>query len=168
MAFGNVAVVIVTAVVTEIPKVRLACCTGLKLSETCAEKMKLPGLVGVPLKTPDSERLSPGGMPAPRTVHLYGGFPPAAASESEYELVIVADGRFAGVDTVSGAWITLRDVLVTVCTGFPPVAWTVKSNVAGTVGVPTSVPFANSVTPGGGIREMTDPVMGDGPSASRD
>ena len=57
--------------------------TDPELSLTCKVKPKLPGPVGVPLKTPALDRANPDGN-APETVeNVYGAVPPLAVMPCE-------------------------------------------------------------------------------------
>ena len=69
---------------TNSEKVRVAvCAVGVELSVTVTVKEKFPAAVGVPLKTPAEESVTPAGSAPPVTAHVYGVFPPVAASDCE-------------------------------------------------------------------------------------
>jgi hypothetical protein len=84
---------------------------------------KLPAVVSVPLNTPAEERVKPFGIPVVGGVHVYGGVPPVAASDTEYELPTTADGSGDGVVIVTALPpTTIRKSAVSVCVGLPACA----------------------------------------------
>lgn len=108
---------------TDIENVRVAVWSGLELSLTVTVKEKLPGLVGAPLNTPAEERVKPFGIPVVGGVHVYGGVPPVAVSDREYEVPTTADGSGDGVVIVSAVPVTtMRKSAVAVCVGLPACA----------------------------------------------
>jgi hypothetical protein len=73
-------------------------------------KFDVPGVVGVPVKTPVVEfRLSPAGSdPAVTIQFVYGATPPVAAKVNEYELFAVAPGTGEAVVIENGAGLMMR------------------------------------------------------------
>jgi hypothetical protein len=109
------------------------------LSPTCTVNVKLPFVVGVPLRTPVvSFKVSPG-IGRFRD-QRYGGVPFAADSTSEYATPTVAKGSGEEVATEKGGGLTVS------CSVFWANAWrvsltrTVKMNVPAVVGVPEMTP----------------------------
>ena len=73
-----------------IERVFVALCGGFSESVTLMVKLKVPEDVGVPEITPvEALRASPGGREPVLFAHVYGVFPPFAASVAEYAVATV-------------------------------------------------------------------------------
>jgi hypothetical protein len=121
------------------------------LSPTCTVNVKLPFVVGVPLRTPVvSFKVSPG-IGRFRD-QRYGGVPFAAASTNEYATPTVAKGSGEEVATEKGGGLTVS------CSVFwvESLTRTVKMNVPAVVGVPEMTPDGIMNRPGGSDPPTTD------------
>lgn len=130
-------------------------------------KEKTPGLVGVPVTTPALERLKPVGIPAPRTVHVYGASPPVATRVVVYGAPNVAFGKGETEVIFKAGLITMDKAALAVCGGVvAEEAWTVKLNVPAIDGIPPRVPVGVKVRPGGAIPDVIVQLKGGGPVAA--
>src|SRR5438132_322458 len=73
------------------------------LSATCAVKLKLPALVGVPLKTPPVVKLNPAAKVPAVTDHENGAVPFVTVNVKEYGVPTIALGSGDGEVIVTGA-----------------------------------------------------------------
>ena len=78
---GNASVVIVSAGLTITVNDCCAVCVGLLLV-TCAVKLKIPGVFGVPMSEPEADRDIPGGRIPEKTDHDGEGGPFAVSGSA--------------------------------------------------------------------------------------
>ena len=125
---------------------------------TCTVKLDVPAVVGVPLKTPAEDSVSPAGSVPEVTDQLYGGVPPVAASVWLYALPTVpaGSGLTVVIDSAAGSTVTANAFVAVP----PPVTCTVKLDVPAALGVPLKTPAEDSVNPAGSVPEVTDQLYG--------
>ena len=114
--------------------------------------------VGVPLKTPAEESVSPAGSAPENTDQLYGVVPPVAANVWLYAVPTVpaGSGDDVVIDSAAGSTVT-ENAFVAVP---PPLTWTVKLEAPAAVGVPLKTPAEDSVSPAGSAPDNTDQPYG--------
>ena len=119
-----------------------------------------PAVVGVPVITPLEERVRPAGRAPLATVHVYGGFPPLAASVAEYAVPTVpfikSEVRIVKFEGTAIDMLTTPVATVPVAS----VTCSVKLYAPVAVGVPESAPALVCAIPGGNDPDATVQVYG--------
>ena len=122
----------------------------------------MPACVGVPLRTPDELRASPGGSVPAVTLQVSGATPPEAASVVEYGVFVLPLGSTAPVVMATSEPVT---VIVNALVAVPGVGYalsrtcTVKGNVPVAVHIPLMTPVVLfSTKPEGSAPAMIDHV----------
>src|SRR5262245_45659080 len=111
----------------------------------------------MPLINPDVDSVKASGNEPLIRVQVYGPTPPVAFRMVVYGENEVPSGSDAVVITKPRPTSSLSRCVVT-CSGVPPAACTVKSNVPTEVGVPLRRHVVESVIPGATSPETTDQV----------
>ena len=125
---------------------------------TWTVKLEVPAALGVPLKTPAEDSVSPAGSAPEVTDQPYGGVPPVAANVWLYALPTVpaGSGDDVVIDSAAGSTVTANAFVAVP----PPLTWTVKLETPAAVGVPLKTPAEDSVSPAGSAPENTDQLYG--------
>ena len=125
---------------------------------TWTVKLDVPAALGVPLKTPAEDSVSPTGSVPAVTDQLYGGVPPETASVWLYGVPAVpaGSGLTVVIDSAAGSTVTVNAFVAVP----PPVTWTVKLDVPAALGVPLKTPAEDSVSPTGSVPAVTDQLYG--------
>jgi hypothetical protein len=145
------AVVVMNSVLTAIVSVCVAVCCGVEESVTVAVNVKVPALVGVPLKSPRLLNPKPGGSVPLVTVALNGCRPPVSGKGWLYGLPAPALGIVLDLKaSVPSETLIVKLPLVAVLAGLLlSVTCTVNVNEPVVVGVPDRIPFVPKVIPDG-------------------
>jgi hypothetical protein len=87
---------------------RLAVAMPLALSATCAKKLVVPAVVGVPEITPVlAANVNPGGKMPELMLHVYGAVPLVAARVAEYPAPVIAPGKLLVTTLTTDAAFTV-------------------------------------------------------------
>ena len=132
-------------------------------SLTCAVKLKVPELVGVPLNTPLLLKVNPPGKVPALTVQLYGSVPPEAVSVCEYETPTVPVGNGELVVIANAAGLIVNAKLLVADLPALSASRTLKLKLPAFVGVPLKTPVLLKPSPPGNVPELSDQVYGDVP-----
>ena len=151
------AVVMVSPATTVIVNALVAC--TLAASVTCAVKLKLPALVGIPVMAPlVASNVRPAGKEPDVMDQRYGGVPPTAFRLAEYAVPMAPPDRVGAVVIVS-AEITESVNAFVVLTELLSVTITVKAKLPKLVGVPVIAPLDGfSERPAGSEPALMDQV----------
>ena len=135
------------------------------LSVTCAVKLNVPAVVGVPLITPVvAFRFRPAGRKLCDIDHEKGVVPPAVAIVVEYAVAAVAGGSVVVV-IVSAVAMVIERSRVTAAPALSATR-TVKLETPFVEGVPVITPVAATMLrPVGNVPAVTDHVRGEVPPA---
>ena len=117
-------------------------------SVACAVKLDVPGVVGVPLIAPLVPSDNPAGSAPAIFVNEYGAVPPLAETVAKYAAPVVPCGSVVGATVIVAQSIVSEYASVPV-QPFASVAWAVKFEVPGVVGVPVMAPLVASDKPAG-------------------
>jgi len=117
-------------------------------------KLKLPGTVGIPERSPAAERVIPPGRLPSVTAYVNGPVPPADEMDWEYAVPVVPFGRVGGVTVIVPQTILIEYASDPVhpCAS---VAVTVNEYVPIAVGVPARDPPTLRDKPGGSVPAET-------------
>lgn len=74
----------------------------LPASVAMTVQLNEPPAVGVPLRTPADDSVTPAGSEPATTAKVYGAIPPLAVTVCEYALPTPPTGRLAGAMTMAG------------------------------------------------------------------
>ncbi len=159
LASGD-AVVIVSAAFTAIVKAFDA--VFPPLSSTCAVKLVVAAVAGVPVIVPSEPSVNPAGSELLVTDHVYGGAPPVAASVAEYAIPTVPLASGDAVAIVRAAFTVIAKLCDAV---FDALSRTcaVKLLAPAVVGAPVMAPLDAKVRPCGRDPPVTDHVYGGAP-----